>query len=86
MQNTNIALSGKSAEYRPNAPKTQVMIWQIVRTLSEIDAEYYLQVSDIEGGATDADLKAHLMQKLRASHRARRQAYVHQLEELRQQR
>ncbi len=83
MPNANTAFSGKSTAYRPDAAKTQAMIWQIVRTLSQIDAEYYLQVSEIEGSATDEDLKGPLMQKLRASHRERRRLYVQQLEELR---
>jgi hypothetical protein len=64
------------------------MIWQIVRTLSQIDADYNLRLNEVECSAADEELKGETKQKLRAAHRGRREPYVNQLEELqkRQQR
>jgi hypothetical protein len=63
----------------------QALMWDILRTLSQIDAEHHLRLDEVERGATEDELKAYVRRKLTAAHRERREPYVNQLETLRQQ-
>jgi hypothetical protein len=83
MHNTDT--NGRGAQSRPDGSKAQVMIWQIIRTLSQIDADYNLRLDELERSPTAEEVKGHVRQKLRAEHRQQREPYVTQLEELRQQ-
>jgi hypothetical protein len=87
MHSNNTAIS-KDTQSRMYSSKLQSMIWQIVRTLSQIDADFNLRGNVVECSVADEELKAETKRKLRAAHRGRREPYVNQLEELqkRQQR
>ena len=87
MHSNNTAIS-KDTQSRMYSSKLQSMIWQIVRTLSQIDADFDLRRNEVECSVADEELKAETKRKLRAAHRGRREPYVNQLEELqkRQQR
>jgi hypothetical protein len=87
MHSNNTAIS-KDTQSRMYSSKLQSMIWQIVRTLSQIDADFNLRGNEVECSVADEELKAETKRKLRAAHRGRREPYVKQLEELqkRQQR
>jgi hypothetical protein len=85
MHYTDTATNGRGAQSRPDRSQAQVIIWQIVRTLSQLDADYNLRLDELDRSATDEAVKGHIRQKLRAAHRQQREPYVRQLEELRQQ-
>ena len=63
----------------------QALMWDILRTLSQIDAEHHLRLDDVERSATEQELKEYVRRKLTAAHRERREPYISQLETLRQQ-
>ncbi len=78
-------MSGNHRQFRMSPSQRLSMIWQLIDTLSQIDANHDFQLNEVERSATDEDLKELIKQKLRAVHRERREPYVKQLEELRQQ-
>jgi hypothetical protein len=82
---TAIRANGVQTRLYSSSSDLQARIWRIIRTLSHIDADYYLRLDEAERSATDEDFKRHVEQTLKAAHRERRQPYVYQLEELRQQ-
>jgi hypothetical protein len=67
------------------SPELQAMMWEILRTLSQIDAEHHLRLEEVERSAAEDELKEYGRRKLTAAHRERREPYISQLEKLRQQ-
>ena len=63
----------------------QAMMWEILRTLSRIDADHNLHLEEVERSETEDELKEYVRRKLTAAHRERREPYVNHLEKLRQQ-
>jgi hypothetical protein len=61
------------------------MMWEILRTLSRIDADHNLQLDKAERSAAEEELKEYVRRKLTAAHRERREPYVNHLEKLPQQ-
>jgi hypothetical protein len=82
---TFIARSDDAPQARMYSPELQALMWEILRTLSRIDAEHHLRLDEVERSATEAELKEYVRRKLTAAHRERREPYVNQLEKLRQQ-
>jgi hypothetical protein len=82
---TFVARSDDAPQTRMYSSELQEMMWEILRTLSQIDAEHYLRLEEVERSATEDELKEYVRRKLTAAHRERREAYVNQLETLRQQ-
>jgi len=63
----------------------QAMMWEILRTLSRIDADHNLRLEEVERSAAEEELKEYVRRKLTAAHRERREPHVNYLEKLRQQ-
>ena len=82
---TFVARSDEAPQARMYSPELQEMMWEILRTLSQIDAEHHLRLEEVERSATEDELKVYVRRKLTAAHRERREPYVNQLETLRQQ-
>jgi hypothetical protein len=82
---TFIARSDDASQTRMYSSELQSMMWEILRMLSQIDAEHHLRLDEVERGATEDELKEYVRRKLTAAHRERREPYVDQLEKLRQQ-
>jgi hypothetical protein len=82
---TFVVRSDDTLQSRMYSPELQAMMWEILRTLSQIDAEHHLRLEEVERSAAEEELKEYVRQKLTAAHRERREAYVEQLEKLRQQ-
>jgi hypothetical protein len=82
---TFIARSDDALQARMYSPELQQMMWEILRNLSQIDAEHHLRLDEAERSATEDELKEYVRRKLTAAHRERREPYVNQLEKLRQQ-
>jgi hypothetical protein len=61
------------------------MMWEILRTLSRIDADHNLRLEEVERSEAEDELKEYVRRKLTAAHRERREPYVNHLEKLRQQ-
>ena len=62
----------------------QRLMDSLLTTLANIDSEHEYEVTKITRSAAQANLKAHLLGKLRQRHRERREPYVRQLALLRQ--
>jgi hypothetical protein len=77
------AMSTKNSQTHEHSFRVQCQLQEVVRTLSEIDAEHRLKAHEVECSVTDDELKESMKHKLRAAHRERREPYVHRLEELR---
>lgn len=77
-------MSNKTTQTHKHSFRLQCMVQDVVRTLSEIDAEHNLKAHELECSVTDDKLKKSIKHKLRAAHRERREPYVRRLEELRQ--
>jgi hypothetical protein len=82
-----------------NVPSTDEMVWsgrysyaaqfkiqETIRILSHLDAQHNLELDGIQRHLADGPTQENAVQKLKAAHRKRREPYVRQLEELRQQR
>ncbi|GEO18555.1 hypothetical protein MAE02_62510 [Microvirga aerophila] len=82
---TFVARRDEAPQDRMYSPELQALMWEILRTLSQIDAEHHLRLEEVERGATEDELKEYVRRKLTAAHRARREPYLNQLEKLRQQ-
>ena len=82
---TFVARSDDAPQTRMYSPELQALMWEILRNLSQIDAEHHLRLEEVERSATENELKEYVRRKLTAAHRERREAYVEQLEKLRQQ-
>jgi aminoglycoside phosphotransferase (APT) family kinase protein len=67
------------------SPELQSMMWEILRTLSRIDADHNLRLEEVERSAAEEELKEYVRQKLTAAHRDKREPYVTRLEKLWQQ-
>ena len=61
----------------------QYKIQEIVRILSDLDAEHNLALEELERRSLGGKAQEDAIEKLRAAHRERRRPYVTQLEELR---
>jgi len=81
---------------RYRAPSTEEAVWsgrcsnaaqykiqEIVRILSDLDAEYNLALEEIERCSLDGKAQEDAIEKLKTMHRERRVPYVRRLEELR---
>ena len=82
---TFVARSDDAPQTRMYSPELQALMWEILRNLSQIDAEHHLRLEEVERSATEDELKEYVRRKLTAAHRERREPYVNQLETLRQQ-
>ena len=79
----NAAVSNKMTQTHKHSFRLQSMLQDVIRTLSEIDAEHNLKAHEVDCSVTDDELKGYIKHKLRAAHRERREPYVRRLEELR---
>ena len=79
------ALNNIGTQAHMDSSDLQSMMWEILRTLSQIDAEHNLQLNEVERSESEEELKEYVRRKLTAAHRERREPYVNRLEELRQQ-
>jgi hypothetical protein len=82
---TFIARRDDAPQSRMYSPELQAMMWEILRTLGQIDADHNLRLDEIERSETEEELKEYVRRKLTAAHRERREPYVNRLEELRRQ-
>ena len=82
---TFVARRDDAPQARMYSPELQEMMWEILRTLSHIDAEHNLRLEQVERSAAEDELKEYVRRKLTAAHRERREPYVNHLEKLRQQ-
>jgi hypothetical protein len=63
----------------------QSLIQEIIRTLSDFDSEYNLQLHEIDRSVMEEELKTYAKAKLRGAHRERREPYVDRLTDLQEQ-
>jgi hypothetical protein len=82
---TFIAREDDTPPARMYSSELQAMMWEILRTLSRIDADHNLHLEEVERSAAEDELKEYVRRKLTAAHRERREPYVNHLEKLRQQ-
>ncbi len=82
---TFIARKDDTPPARMYSSELQAMMWEILRTLSRIDADHNLRLHEVERSEAEEELKEYVRRKLTAAHRERREPYVNRLEELRQQ-
>jgi hypothetical protein len=82
---TFVARNNDKSPARLYSPELQAMMWEILRTLSRIDADHNLRLEEVERSAAEDELKEYVRRKLTAAHRERREPYVNHLEKLRQQ-
>jgi hypothetical protein len=82
---TFVAREDDTLPVRLYSPELQAMMWEILRTLSRIDADHNLRLEEVERSAAEDELKEYVRRKLTAAHRERREPYVNHLEKLRQQ-
>ncbi len=82
---TFVVQSDDTLQSRMYSPELQAMMWEILRTLSQIDAEHHLRLEEVERSATEDELKEYVRRKMTAAHRERREPYINHLEKLRQQ-
>jgi hypothetical protein len=80
-----IAREDDTPPARMYSSELQAMMWEILRTLSRIDADHNLHLEEVERSAAEDELKEYVRRKLTAAHRERREPYVNHLEKLRQQ-
>jgi hypothetical protein len=84
---------------RYNSPSTEEIVWsgrysyaaqykiqEVVRILSNLDAQYNLALEELQRRALGDKAHEDAIEKLRTAHRERRRPYVRQLEELRERR
>jgi hypothetical protein len=71
--------------YRMYSPSLDAMMREILHTLGDINFAAEVELENVEVSARDPKLKEHMMSKVRAAHRERRQPYVDLLETLRRQ-
>lgn len=60
------------------------MMREVLHRLGDIDAEYEIQLHQVERACADHDLKSHIRRKIAAAHAERRGPYVELLTTLRQ--
>jgi hypothetical protein len=81
---------------RYKSPSTEEIVWwgrcsnaaqykiqEIVRILSDLDAQHNLELDELQRRLFDGKEQKDAIQKLRAAHREQRRPYVRRLEELR---
>jgi hypothetical protein len=82
---TFVAQEADTPRVRMYSSELQSVMWEILRTLSQIDADHNLRLEEVERSAAEEELKEYVRRTLTAAHRERREPYVNQLERLRQQ-
>ena len=82
---TFIAREDDTPQVGMYSSELQAMMWEILRTLSRIDADHNLQLEEVERSEAEDELRDYVRRKLTAAHRERREPYVNHLEKLRQQ-
>ena len=81
---------------RYKSPSTEEIVWwgrcsnaaqykiqEIIRILSDLDAQHNLELDELQGHALDDKAQEDAVGKLRTAHQERRRPYVRRLEELR---
>jgi hypothetical protein len=62
----------------------QYKIQEVIRILSELDAQHNLALAELQRGPLSGKAQEAAIEKLRTEHRGRRSPYLRQLEELRE--
>jgi hypothetical protein len=65
-------------------PSIDSMMREVLHLLGNIDFEYDVQLAKLESSSVDHELKSHIVKKIRAAHRERREPYLELLVTLRQ--
>ncbi|WP_457091328.1 hypothetical protein [Microvirga sp. P5_D2] len=65
-------------------PSINSMMREVLHLLGNIDFEHDIQLQKLENSSTDQELKSHIVKKIRAAHRERREPYLELLATLRQ--
>ena len=91
-----MAESAMQTMNRYKSPSTEEIVWsgrcsnaaqykiqEIIRILSDLDAQHNLELDELQGHALDGKAQKDAVEKLRTAHQERRRPYVRRLEELR---
>lgn len=72
-----------SRQYRTYSPAIDMMMREVLQTLGDIDFQHQVELEKLETTTTDQELKRHIVEKIKAAHRKRREPYVDILTTLR---
>jgi hypothetical protein len=79
-------MPNKSHEpYRMYSPSLDAMMREVVHTLGNIDFANEIELDKVEKSAVEPKLKEYIKDKIRASHREKREPYVDLLDRFRRQ-
>ena len=67
-----------------HTPSIDSMMREVLHLLGNIDFEHEMQLAKLETSTTEQELKNHIVKKIRAAHRERREPYLELLVTLRQ--